>query len=221
MTTALDKPGLGEGVYTFGEAARILRGTNKHVTVKQLHYWLNTGLVPAYREQDGEPVLNFDDLISLELVRRLQVEGASLQGIRRVEKGLREAHPALSRPFAYEVFFTDGANVWAEVNGEDGRIVIELLGKHRHQYAWRDAIATFARDIHFDGPDAHAARWSLSPWVEVNPRLQFGSPVVTGSRVPVRTIEANLEVGTPKQVAEWYGLRLEQVEGVRDYLAIR
>lgn len=222
MTSKLEEPALGQGTYTFREAARILRGLTSDVSTRQLRYWMNTGLTPASHvdPEDDEPILSFDDLISLEVVRRFRSEGASLQSVRAVEAALRKANPKFVRPFAYKVFFTDGADVWAEVVGEDGRIVIELTRKRRHQYAWRDAIRTFAEEIRFDGLDAHATRWALSPWVEVNPAIQFGTPVVTGSRVPLRTIGANLEVGTPVQVADWYGLRVEQVEGVRDYLAV-
>ena len=163
-------------------------------------------------------MLSFDDLISLEVVRRLRDGGASLQSIRAVEQTLREEYPDLDRPFAFEVFFTDGANVWVSVAG-DTHLVKELHHR-KNQFAWRDAIATFATDIKFEGPRGHATRWQLSPWIEINPAIQHGSPVVTGSRVTIKTIAANLEAGTPEQVSEWYGLRVEQVEGVRDYLAI-
>lgn len=218
MTTTLDRPKLGEGTYTFGEAARILRRSTRTVTNQRLRYWIKTGLSPASRvADDGEDVLTFEDLVSLEIVHRLRDEGASLQSIRRVEVELRRLFPELERPFAHELFFTDGASVWAQVHGEDA--VIEIVGKNRSHYAWRDAIRTFARDIRFEGPGGKAARWTLSPWVEINPTIQFGAPVVTGTRVAVRTVAANLEVGTPSEVADWYGLREEQVLGVRDYLA--
>lgn len=221
MTAMLEQPHLGEGAYTFTEAARILRGAARPVTTRQLRYWMTTGLAPAtHRDvEDDEPILNFDDLVTLEIVRRLRQEGASLQGIRQVESALREAHPAYQRPFAYEVFFTDGADVWAEVVGGDKRLVIELTGRRKNQFAWRDAILTFAKDIRFEGKDRHAIRWRLSQWVEIDPQIQYGMPVAAGSRVPLRTIAANLEVGTPEQVADWFGLSVEQVEGVRDYLA--
>jgi uncharacterized protein (DUF433 family) len=217
--TATDIPRLGEGIYTFSEAAGILRGITREVSTRQLRYWMNTGLTPASHAVDGESVLSFEDLISLEIVRRLKIEGgASLQSIRKVEAALRRYFPLYERPFAHKVFFTDGADVWAEVVGEGGRIVLQLTGSRRDHYAWRDAVATFAKDIRFEGSDAHASRWHLSPWVEINPAVQFGAPVVVGTRVPITTIEANLEVGTPAEVADWYGLRIAQVEGVKEYL---
>jgi uncharacterized protein (DUF433 family) len=217
--TAANGPRLGEGVYTFPEAARILRGITRNVSTGQLRYWMQSGLTPASHEVDGEAILSFEDLISLEIVRRLKIEGgASLQSIRKVEAALRTEYKSYERPFAHKVFFTDGADVWADVAGENGRILVQLTGRQRNHYAWTDAIKTFAHDIRFEGSDAHAARWLLSPWVEINPAVQFGAPVVAGTRVPIATIEANLEVGTPAQVAEWYGLQVPQVDGVKEYL---
>src|SRR5690606_37088140 len=198
---------------TFPEAARILRSVTERVTSRSLRYWMQTGLTPpSYRDEDGQPILTFEDLVSLEVVRRLRHEGASLQSIRLVEAALRE-ESSFHRPFSYRMFFTDGASVWAEVAGEDGPVVLELLGKRRNHYAWRDAIATFAQDIRFEGPDEHASQWHLTPWVEIDPRIQFGAPVDTGTRVPVSTIVANLKAGTPAQIAVWYGLTIAQVEG--------
>ena len=86
--------------------------------------------------------------------------------------------------------------------------------------AWADAVQTFADEIRFKGPDRVAAAWNLSPWIEINPEIQFGAPVVRGTRVPIDTVLANLDVGTPGEVADWYDLTLDEVRGVRDYAAV-
>ncbi len=215
-----EAPKLGEGVYTFSEAVRILRAFDAKVSVRQLRYWTDTNLVlPTYHIED-ESILNFDDLISLEVIRRFRNEGTSLHRIRRLLDALRQRYPALIKPFAYQKFYTDGASVWAEEIGETGPIAVELVGRRPSQRVWTGAIRTFAADIQFEGEDEHASTWHLTPWVDINPKVQFGAPVVAGTRVPVRTIEANLEVGSPKEVADWYGLTVRQVEGVRNF-AIR
>ncbi|MEW6154231.1 MAG: DUF433 domain-containing protein [Actinomycetota bacterium] len=97
--------------------------------------------------------------------------------------------------------------------------MIELVGRQRNHFVWRPAIETFAEQIRY-GPDSHASGWDLSPWVEIDPSVQFGTPVVRGTRVPVRTIAANLRAGTPEDVADWYGLTVQQVQGVIEYLAL-
>lgn len=220
MTQALsERPGLGEGTYTFSEAAQIISGSRHHVSARSLRYWMTTGLVPPSARDtfDDDPILSFADLISLEVIRRFRSEGASLQKIRSIDAALKEHFPEFGRPFAHQVFFTDGADVWVEVGGPEDRLVIELKGRHRHHYAWRDAVTTFATEIRFDGPDNSATSWTLSPWVQVDPAVQFGQPIVTGTRVTVDTVVANLRAGTPDEVADWYGLSVQQVEGVRDY----
>ena len=223
MTTEV--PVLGEGIYTFSEARAILAHRPSHLSERQLRYWMDTGLTPpSYRDDRGDAVLSFLDLISLEVVGRFRSIGTSLQRVRVIEETLREFAPDLERPFAYRLFYRDGATIWAKRSNEDDPLVIELLGRRsdrRHkQLAWQDAIATFAEEIRFEGPDERAAGWELSPWVEIDPTVQFGTPIVRGTRIPVRTIAANLAAHSTHEIADWYGLSEQQVEGVRDYIAV-
>jgi uncharacterized protein (DUF433 family)/DNA-binding transcriptional MerR regulator len=224
-TKAEATPELGAGLYTFSEAARILRRVNYDVTSRQLRYWIAEGLVRStpirWGDGDGtESVLTFDDLIGLEIIRRFRSEGASLQRVRQFDHALRQHYPDLENPFVYRIFFTDGANIWASVD-DDHTAVIELVGKRPGQYVWPEAIKTFAKEIRWsEGQPAKAIGWRLSPWVEIDPDVQFGAPVVTGTRVPVRTIVANLAAGTPEDVADWYGLDVEAVLGAQEYVAL-
>jgi uncharacterized protein (DUF433 family)/DNA-binding transcriptional MerR regulator len=224
LTVAIDDaPRLGEGLYTFPQAARILRSRDPELTVRKLRYWLNTGLSPATYESGDRPLLTFLDLISLEVVRRFTAAGWSPQGVRRIEDELRAEFGNLNRPFAYRIFYTDGQSLWAKKALEDTQVT-ELLGKkadRRHKpFAWSSAVATFAEEIRFDGAKQVASAWELSPWIEIDPTIQFGTPVVRGTRVPVSTVLANLEAGAPGEVADWYGLSLAEIQGVREYNAV-
>jgi uncharacterized protein (DUF433 family) len=231
VTTDIDVPRLGEGIYTFAEAARIIRNAVDPISSDTLRRWVKTDLVPADRHDpiSGDDALTFDDLVSLEVVRRLRHQDVhvghrrkrtSLQCIRRVEATLREEH-GIHRPFARKLFYTDGASVWAEVVGPDGsKHMVELEGKRPNHVVWRQAIATFAEQIEW-GDEGRALAWRPTPWVEINPDVQYGAPVVAGTRVPVATIEAQLKGGTPSQVADWYDLEVRQVEGIREFLAVR
>lgn len=218
------EPQLGEGVYTFTEATEILSHRHQRLTPSRLRYWMQTGLTPAsYSPADGHAILSFHDLISLEVVGRFNEAGCSIQRVRKIEEVLRAEFGHLRRPFAYKLFFTDGASLWAQ-HGAEPRTAVELFGrrsdaKHKH-LAWSDAVATFADEIRFGGPSEGASEWDLSPWVAIDPAVQFGTPVVRGTRIPVRTIAANLEAGTPEHVADWYGLSADQIQGVRAYLAV-
>ena len=219
MTTAHTLE-LGTGIYTFPEAARILRSAGSDVTPRQLRYWITKGLASPIPVMDEDfAVLSFDDLVSLEIVRRFKGLGASLQQVRLFNKSLHAQFPSLDHPFAYRIFFTDGAALWTQV-GEGPSDLVELVGKRQGQFAWRDAILTFAKAIRWsDDSPAHASGWRLNQWVEIDPAIQFGAPVVRGTRVTARTIGANLREGSPEEVADWYGLDVASVRGVRDYLA--
>lgn len=214
---------LGRGVYTVAGAASIIRAGEGYATARQLYYWTATGLLSAEPTKKSKSrtmaqcLLSFDDLITLELVARFRRHRVALQQVRRFEHRLREAFPSLARPFANRVLFTDGVSIWAEWGESEGRQLLELVGRRPGHYVWTDAIQSFAEMIEYDEEGA-AASWHLNRWVEVNPNVQFGEPVIRGTRVPVRTVAANLKVGTPEEVAEWYGLTRQQVEGAQDYL---
>jgi len=221
--TTDDAPSLGEGIYTFPQAAQILSRRERPLTTRQVRYWTHTGLVPASYEIEGHALLTFHDLISLEVVARFLDAGWSLQGVRRIEEELRAEYKDLVRPFAYRVFYTDGLSLWAGRHKDDPHVV-ELIGKKARRnvkpLAWAGAVATFADEIRFEGANQGASAWELSPWIEINPAIQFGAPVVRGTRVPITTVIANLEKGTSGEVADWYDLTLDEVHGVRDYFAI-
>lgn len=224
MTSALnDAPRLGEGIYTFPQAADILTRRDRPLTTRRLRHWMNTGLAPASYSVGVHPLLTFHDLVSLEVVARFTAAGWSVRAIRRIEEELR-AEFGRQRPFAYKVFYTDGRTLWARRQLNDD-VMTELVGARsdrRHKaIVWAEAVETFAEEIRFAGADQVAAAWELTPWVEINPEIQFGAPVVRGTRVPISTVIANLEAGTPGEVADWYDLSLEEVNGVRDYVALR
>lgn len=218
-----DLPRLGEGIYTLSEAVRILTRPGRAVSERQIRHWVRTSIVPPTFVHEDHPLLSFHDLVSLEVVARFVAAGWSVQGVRRIEEELREEF-GRARPFAYRQFFTDGSSVWARAEHED-QLMTELIGRHRDRrhksITWAGAVETFAEEIRFEGLDQVAAAWDLAPFVEIDPEVQFGAPVVTGTRVPISTVIANLEVGSPAEVARWYDLSVEEVVGVRDYLAYR
>lgn len=105
-------------------------------------------------------------------------------------------------------------------------MVEEIVGRRPQQYAWTPAIRSFAEEIRYEPeesalvdehPPRKAIAWNLSTWVEINPSVQFGAPIVRGTRIPISAIVADLGSGSPEEVAEWRGLGVEQVEDVRDY----
>jgi uncharacterized protein (DUF433 family)/DNA-binding transcriptional MerR regulator len=219
----------GTGIYSFPAAAKLLsRHHPGGLRAQRLRYWMNTGLTPASfgKAPSGSDLLSFHDLVSLELVRRFREKGVPLQRVRKLESELKRRYPKIVRPMAYDIFFTDGSAIWHQFNPDDDAVVEEIVGRRPGQYTWTPAIRTFAEEIRYE-PESGLRReqdrprmavaWDLSEWVEIDPSIQFGAPIVRGTRIPVSAIIADLGVGTPEDVAEWRGLRVEQVEDVRDY----
>ncbi len=207
-------PRLREGIYSFPQAAAIV-GRSGRATPQQMRRWLAVIVAPATEPRRTERIetISFLDLVSLETVSRLRGQGTSLQKVRKVLEALRVAEPGLGRPLAHRSFFTDGASVWAAVAEETE----EMVGRYPRQLAFRDAVRVFADEIRFINDTATA--WDISPWVDIDPLVCFGQPVVRGTRIPVRTITANLEVATEQEVADWYELSVTQVRGVAKYAA--
>jgi uncharacterized protein (DUF433 family)/DNA-binding transcriptional MerR regulator len=218
----------GTGIYSFPAAAKLLSRHQPSLNSGSLRYWMQTGLTPASfgKAPSGSDLLSFHDLVSLELVRRFRAAGVSLQRVRKLESELKRRYPDIVRPMAYDIFYTDGSAIWHQFNPDDDTVVEEIVGRRPRHYAWTPAIRSFAEVIRYEPEEAaaeerrvprRAAAWNLSQWVEIDPSVQFGAPVVRGTRIPISAIIADLGVGSPEKVAEWRGLRVEQVEDVRDY----
>lgn len=210
-------PIFGTGIYSFTEAAQILVHRAPDLRAATLRRWVADGLAPAsFGLAAGKgALLSFHDLVSLEVVRRFREEGVSLQRLRRLEQALHELHPDAARPFAHDLFFTDGATVWAQLGAEGEPHVVEAVGKRPNQFAWLPAIKTFASEVRF-GTRGEAVAWALSDRIEIDPNVQFGEPVVKGTRLPISVIARELVTYSPEQVADWHAVDVEDVRDVRD-----
>jgi uncharacterized protein (DUF433 family) len=202
---------LGRGAMSFPVAARLV-----HTNPAKLRRWMREGLTPAsYERGDAQSdILSFLDLVSLEVVRRLREAGVSLQRIRHLEAELRNVVRA-RRPFATERFWTDGVEVWMTID-KSGDLV-EMTGRRRGQHAWKAVVSSFASEIEYEAQEA--VRWRPAKGVVIDPAIHFGEPVLSGTRIAVATIQKNLEVGSPEEVAHWYGLTLEQVAAAQAFLS--
>jgi len=215
------EPGFGTGIYSFSEAAMILARRSPDVRPDTLRRWAVGGLTPpAHGRVPGKGLLlSFHDLVSLEVVRRFRKAGVSLQRLRKLEVALRESLPEIVRPFAHRIFFTDGAAIWADLTETAGEsLMSELVGKHAGHYVWRPAIKTFAEEIRF-GRQNEAIAWELNDRIEIDPNVQFGEPVVKGTRLRISVIARELTAHSPEQIADWHAVDVEDVWSVQLFLA--
>jgi uncharacterized protein (DUF433 family) len=60
--------------------------------------------------------------------------------------------------------------------------------------------------------------WSQCPLVEVDPEIQSGAPVLTGTRLPVSAIVDNAEYGlSTAEISEQFEVSQAQVDAILDY----
>lgn len=200
---------IGAGIYSFPQAAQIVE-RSRDVSRAQIRRWM-TVVRPSANDKGAAATIGFLDLIGLEMVCRLRDRGASLQRVRRVLDGIRERFPDIQHPLAHESFYTDGRNVWMEFQGH----AEEILGDRKGQRAITAAIKTFAEEIQFI--EGRAASWDVAQWIEINPRICFGTPVVAGTRIPVKSVVASLAEDPIEEVARGFHLSVTRVKACAEF----
>lgn len=210
----------GLGVYSAPEAWQILSRSRFPLSRSALQRWVREEVVAASLSGARWDCLSFEDLISLEVIRRLRHAGVSLQAIRSLIKELRAIRPDLQRPLANYVLKTDGARIYAEIHDRFGEATtIEVVGSNRGQAVWASIIESFVTDVSYD-ESGRPTTWRLHPYIEADPAIQCGAPTVAGTRVPVSSVVANLEDASPLEVADWFGLTLDEVRAVMEYASL-
>jgi uncharacterized protein (DUF433 family) len=89
----------------------------------------------------------------------------------------------------------------------------------RHSRGQRFVVMCIDRRTMRDG-EWRMAAVEIAPRIVVDEKVCFGKPVIKGTRVPVYIVLAKLAGGmTMEQVAEEYGITLEDIRAVLAYAA--
>ncbi len=60
--------------------------------------------------------------------------------------------------------------------------------------------------------------WSQCPFLEVNPQIQIGVPVLRGTRLPASAVIGNFEYGaTIPEISQWFDVSQDQVQAILSY----
>ncbi len=218
---------LGKGLYTPPQVARFVE-----LSPSTVRRWLQ-GYQFRYATRGGRrrgasgpvirggvPVLRnrravtFVELVEVLVVAAFLKEGLRLGTLRRVARRAAEKLGS-AHPFAYERFKTDGKDVYLEVL-EEASPDVSLLGLAGGQYAFHPILDPYLRQLDFDTETLMAIRWwplgKRKP-VVLDPEIAFGSPVIAGTRLPVRVVLDALHAGeTKRSVCEWHGIRPRELD---------
>lgn len=165
----------------------------------------------------GTTYASFLDLIDLLFVKRFIDYGISLQ---RVRRALAEAAQILgTNHFARSSFFTDGHNVYLELQ-DRGDAILELLSGG--QWVIAPIIQQLAEQIDFDAPTGIARRWyprGPGGLVVLDPLVSFGQPSVIGRGVTTANV-FDLYVAEGRRtgpVSDWMCLGVAEVEAAVEF----
>lgn len=209
---------LAAGLYSPREAGRILEvgtatvkrwafGYRRHG--KRYEAAINTELP----EMDDVSALTFLELIELLLIKGFLAAGASWPMVHTAfttaSKLIDEPHP-----FASKRWFADPGGIYldlAEASEEQDLIEMSRYG----QMASDEVLGIYLRQIEFDVEDV-ARRWyplGKDGPIVLDPSVEFGSPVVAGTRIETEVLwqyaEGGEEIGA---IADAYELQQDKVE---------
>jgi len=208
-----------EGIYNISEAARYLyvdiRLPDARYRVKNSHLirWIRMGLSdPKLKAVPGRKLLiTFEDLVSMRVVAFLRALNYSFKRIRMAEASLREI-TRYARPFA-----TD--DIWAEKKGRGeifSEMASDLLVATKHgQLAFRELLQEHLTSVHGLTFDVRgiADSWTPYPGIRLDPQIQFGSPCISGTRIPTHDISGMVEAGDSLDfLARSYGITQSEIE---------
>lgn len=186
---------VGTGAYRLRQAARLV-GADPAAVRRWLLGYRRQGrdYAPLWRSQLagaglGDDVIGFRDLLELRLVAAFAKHGVGMSVIRATADAAREVFRT-DYPLTAQRFLTDGKSIFLEAvkaGGGEG----EMIDLHRRQLVFSEIIRpSLYAGIEYDG--ARALRWYPlgGKAVVLDPRMQFGSPVVAQAGIPTDTIHA-------------------------------
>lgn len=202
------------GVYTFAEAAKLLR-----VKPATLRYWIGElqDTPPLFhRKFPDKPILAFADLMELHFVKMFLDHDVSFQAIRKAANAAAKKFKT-NYPFTVKRFDTDGREIFATLkSNETDKILVEHL--QHGQYVFAKLIRPFFKKLDYRQTDNEIERyWPLrkSGRVVLDPTRRFGEPIDAETGVPISVILDAVHAGGGQdvpQVANWFEIPVEAVK---------
>lgn len=173
--------------------------------------WIRAGLLaPEHARTSGrELTIDFEDLVTCQVITLLREAGFSLQQIRQDEKWFAN-FLSVAKPFAHADFWGAFPDILTKVEGQ------LLSGSRGGQFAM-DFLERYAqpvaRRLRFSEQTRRPDSWHPTEGVQLRPVVQLGQPCVGDTRIPTQSIWGYVEAGDPPDfVAQSYGLEIHEVE---------
>lgn len=206
-----ERGGLGQGIYSLAELRLYLAFHGAPEDGDRALYWLQHALNPV-DHQAREPDYSFSDLVSLLVVRELVQLGMEPHDIREAEAYLRRQF-STARPFVNQEIATDGRAIFVKREVEDQ---VESANHGGGQQAHGEVLGPYLTRVHYRRTSARdwspAASWSPMDGVVLDPAVQFGAPVVEGTRVPTAALADVAAAAGVDAASDRLGVAVERAE---------
>ena len=167
----------------------------------------------------GEHGASFLDLVELLFAKKFTDEGFSLQ---RIRAALEEARLVfeLDYPFASQMFFMDGREIYVQVREEGSEHLLQLFSGG--QWVIRDVITMMARQLTFDEMTGLPLDWwplGKDRGVVLSPMVSFGAPSLAARHVKTVNIH-DLYVAENRDsevVSNWFDIPLDDVQAAIEF----
>lgn len=203
---------LGQGLYSLGELQSYLAFEGDPKDSSRALYWLTNALNPV-DHRPKQPDYSFSDLISLFVVRELQRQGVSLSEIAKAERYGRERFK-VDRPFVRYDVATDGRDVCFEADEDTRKPRSMESANKRGQRVLVEPIRDRLRSVRYTekSGNGQAYAWTPIDGVVLNPAVQFGAPVIVGTRVPTDDVAELADEFGPNATANRLSLDKAQIQ---------
>lgn len=173
---------LGQGLYSLASLRAYVALNGEPEDGGYVLDWL-TGVLNPVGHSRWRPDYSFGDLISLFVVRELKKKGVKSGHIREAEAYLRKKWNT-DRPFVSDEIKTDGCGIFVDDELVAGD---QLESAERHgQQVMREAVKERLTHVRYD--EGTASNWTPMRHILVDPRVQFGEPVIEGTRIPTESV---------------------------------
>jgi uncharacterized protein (DUF433 family) len=205
--TGLDRgTELGQGLFSLANLRAYMALSGQPEDGSRVLPWL-TQVLNEVHHQRKRPDYSFGDLISLFVVRELLLKGVRPRDVREAEAYLRKKWKT-DRPFISDEIKTDGCGVFVDDELVAGG---QLEAAERHgQQVLREAVKKRLTRVEYQ--NGLASLWTPMQHVVIDPRIQFGEPVISGTRVPTESIAEMAEYATVNEIAKEMGITVPQAE---------
>ena len=215
MATIAHKNALGYGIYTSTDIAQLLGIPRSKVARYLKNYWddrlgkeLFNDSYTWQTEDKKVKTVNFYVLIELYICFQLQELGVKPQRILESRKNIA-IETNNPYPFATSKVLSDGKKIWYEFKDA----VVNADGTRQANF--EKIIKDYIQKIDF-GEDEQAVKFypnGRESSVVINPRNQFGQPIIEGTNVNAEMLFSMYKSGEPIDfITNLYDLNIKAVE---------